>query len=58
MWVPKCLHLLKFYVKLFSIKNRVFWYFEVVLVYKNDTYKELDVCVWSAVIVGTCGYRC
>jgi hypothetical protein len=33
---PKFLHLLKFYVKLFSIKNRVFWYFNVVLVYKND----------------------
>jgi hypothetical protein len=26
-------------------KNRVFWYFKVVLVFKNDTYKELDVCV-------------
>jgi hypothetical protein len=34
----------------FCYKNRVFCYFKVVSVYKNDMCKELDVCVWSALL--------
>jgi hypothetical protein len=35
---------------IFYYKVRVFCYFKVVLVYKNEMYKELDVCVCSALL--------
>jgi hypothetical protein len=30
--------------------TKLFWYFKVVFVYKNDMYTELNVCVWSALL--------
>jgi hypothetical protein len=35
---------------IFYRKSRVFWCFKVAFVYMNDVYKELNVCVWSALL--------